>query len=71
MIVTVPWWLQVTRLAGGTPSASVAAPPSSSAGGDVQGRIKYLLATHPVVLFMKVRTADARAVRCGITVSYV
>jgi glutaredoxin-related protein len=34
--------------------ASTSADPAAISGGDVMGRIKYLLASHPVLLFMKV-----------------
>lgn len=51
--------LAASNIAAAAPVAAASAPTAAAAAGpsgaDVMGRIKYILSSHPVVLFMKVR----------------
>lgn len=55
--------LAASDTATAAPVAAAAAPAAAAAAGpsgtDVTGRIKYILSSHPVVLFMKVRSRNA------------
>lgn len=59
---------KVAALAGKTtpPSsaASLTAASAAPAGSDVQGRIKFLMSSHPVLLFMK---GSPETPRCGFS----
>lgn len=59
---------KVSALAGRTPApssaASLTAAAAPPAGSDVQGRIKFLMSSHPVLLFMK---GSLETPRCGFS----